>query len=1186
MVSFQMSDNLLHLKEKAVSIGNKSNPPFTAERFLVALIDWMMADESNGPMELRAAATGLEVIVGPKNIPRARQILLEYIDQKDASFLDDLYMKKKLQEAAKCVAERNPEAPVINVTELFERIVADPSETIKKIMCLKEQSLADVLRFSQQTEERIKPEDTEGTVDAEEADESEKSEESEKVAEAKSEKKQDPMDSELTEDEIDQLFAELERRLQEDAEKQEKQKANQKAGIGELTREVKKIREELQRVIFGQDKAINTFASGYFQAGMAELMGKQKKRPRATFLFAGPPGVGKTFLAETVAETLGLPYRRFDMSEYSDKEATLQFSGSDKVYRNGKPGNVTSFVEKHPKCVLLFDEIEKAHLNVIHLFLQMLDAGRLRDSYNDNEVSFSDALIIMTTNAGKQLYEECEDLSAVSRKVVLAALEKDVNPVTKEAFFPAAICSRFATGNVVMFNHMEAHNLKAIVEQEMKRNAEDIKEQLQIECKIDDSVYTALLLAEGGAADARTVRSRAETFFNSELYELFRFVGSEKVNTDINCIEKIHIFIDLQSAADEVKNLFCMESRAKALVVADKETVAKCMTYCDEAELIGAQNADDAVEVLKNNSIDFVLLDMEYGAEDKVGKPLNVADVQTPAREFCCFMQSQNKALPLYMLEKEESCLSTEETNSFLSQGIRKVVRLRDMDAFAAEMKNVVSCLHQHASMEKLARENKLITFETAQTLSEDGTAAEIRLFDLKLDVAVDADDAKNILSAVSKPDVRFEDVIGAKDAKEELKYFVEYLKNPKKYMGTGVKAPKGIIFYGPPGTGKTLLAKAMACEAGVTFIAAEGNQFLMRSLGEGPEKVHQLFRTARKYAPSILFIDEIDAIAKERGTEMSGDTGTLTAFLTEMDGFSTDPSRPVFVLAATNFDVEPGSRKSLDPALMRRFDRRICIDLPDKEDRMQFLQMKIKKNQALQISAQQVENIATRANGMSLAELDSVVELALRSAIRAGQTIVGDALFEESLETFNNGEVKQWDASQLERVARHEAGHALVSMLGGEKPTYLTIVARGSHGGYMQHAPQEGKAIYTRDELLARIRTSLAGRAAEIVYYGTQDGISTGASGDFASATSMAHQMICTYGMDDEFGLAVIPDMIAADGTMSVEVRKRINCILKEQMQETVRLISENKDRIDSLVQELLAKNHLNAAEIEAALA
>jgi len=246
MVSFQMSDNLLHLKEKAVSIGNKSNPPFTAERFLVALIDWMMADESNGPMELRAAATGLEVIVGPKNIPRARQILLEYIDQKDASFLDDLYMKKKLQEAAKCVAERNPEAPVINVTELFERIVADPSETIKKIMCLKEQSLADVLRFSQQTEERIKPEDTEGTVDAEEADESEKSEESEKVAEAKSEKKQDPMDSELTEDEIDQLFAELERRLQEDAEKQEKQKANQKAGIGELTREVKKIREELQ----------------------------------------------------------------------------------------------------------------------------------------------------------------------------------------------------------------------------------------------------------------------------------------------------------------------------------------------------------------------------------------------------------------------------------------------------------------------------------------------------------------------------------------------------------------------------------------------------------------------------------------------------------------------------------------------------------------------------------------------------------------------------------------------------------------------------------------------------------------------------------------------------------------------------------------------------------------------------
>lgn len=303
------------------------------------------------------------------------------------------------------------------------------------------------------------------------------------------------------------------------------------------------------------------------------------------------------------------------------------------------------------------------------------------------------------------------------------------------------------------------------------------------------------------------------------------------------------------------------------------------------------------------------------------------------------------------------------------------------------------------------------------------------------------------------------------------------------------------------------------------------------------------------------------------------------------MDGFVNDSSKPVFVLAATNFDVEPGKDKSLDPALMRRFDRRVYIDLPNKDDRIRFLKMKIEKNHALDISNTRIDNIAMRATGMSLAELDSVVELALRSAIREGSTSVNDAILEEAFETFNSGEVKKWDVSQLERVARHEAGHAFLCWLSGETPSYLTIVARGNHGGYMQHAEQEGKAIYTKDELLARIRTSLGGRAAEIAYYGERDGISTGASGDLASATNVAQQIVCTYGMDDEFGLAVVHGAVASNGTMSVEVRASVNRILKEQMSEAVKLISENKDKIDSLVEELMSKNHLNGSEIEQAI-
>ena len=193
-------------------------------------------------------------------------------------------------------------------------------------------------------------------------------------------------------------------------------------------------------------------------------------------------------------------------------------------------------------------------------------------------------------------------------------------------------------------------------------------------------------------------------------------------------------------------------------------------------------------------------------------------------------------------------------------------------------------------------------------------------------------------------------------------------------------------------------------------------------------------------------------------------------------------------------------------------------------------------------------------AAGMSLAELESVLELALRTAIRSGDFKVTDDILEEAFETFNSGEEKVWDISQLERVARHEAGHAFICWHSGECPSYLTIVARGDHGGYMQHADNEGKAIYTKDELLAKIRTSLGGRASEIVYYGEKDGISTGASGDLEHATATARNLLCRYGMSEEFGLGVVRE---TDTAMSPAVRDGVNGILKEQMELLIQIRS-----------------------------
>lgn len=958
-----------------------------------------------------------------------------------------------------------------------------------------------------------------------------------------------------------------------------------KTYLSELTEDIKKKYGELVDTVMGQEHAINTFISGLFRSELIAKTQKNRHRPKATFLFAGPPGVGKTYLAETVAKLILLPFRRFDMSEYCDKEASLEFIGSDAVYKNGQRGNFTKFIAEHPKSVILLDEVEKAHINIIHLFLQILDAGQVRDSYTDETLSLKDTILIFTTNAGKQLYNSSEstNLSTLSKKVILKSLEKDVNPQTGQPFFPAAICSRFASGNVVMFNHLSAEVLRRIAKDQIAGNVREFEKEFGIRIDIDEDVYTALLLSEGGNVDGRTIRARAESFFHDELYELFRLITSEKTAADLNKVGRVRISVELPDNRPDIAELFESGDSDTALLFTSGEYADRCRSGFSSGTFLDAQDTETAARLLKENDVRCILIDLNYGRET-THHYLNLEDEASQSRSFLHYIREYHSDIPVYILETPAYSVKDEEKISFLRSGAEGFVTLdEDGTEFVSQMEQISQVLHQRNSINKLSRSNKVIRFETAQTVEPDDETAVIKLFDLTLATAVDAEDSENILSSVSKPDITFDKVIGAEDAKSELKYFVEYLKNPKKYMGTGISAPKGVLLYGPPGTGKTMLAKATASASDVTFISAEGNQFMKSYVGEGAEKVHEIFRTARKYAPAIIFIDEIDTIARAR----TGDRNTveseaaLTAMLAEMDGFKSNCAKPVFVLAATNYDVDGAGEKRLDPAILRRFDRRIYVDLPNREERTKYLKMRISNSRIMEIGEEKIENIAIRSTGMSLAELASVIELAMRSAIKDGNLKVTEKIFDEAFEEFNSGERKHWNDDLLKRVARHEAGHAFLCWYGGENPSYLTIVARSNHGGYMQHDDNEGKALYTRKEMIDRIRTSLGGRASEIVYYGEEDGVSTGASGDLVSATNYARSMICEYGMSERFGLAAIGSHAAFSSNLTADIYEEINRILSEELKNAIDIIAANKATIDALVDELMAKNHLSGDEI-----
>ena len=1144
MTNVKNSELLNEIIEFSKNIGKAQT--VTAEKFLVALLCGVSKEKTFSGSEFVATVTEK---LKSLNITaeQLKSKLLEYIEGGNGSFYDGLYMQKMIFEAKDAVEKEGGESLMPSV--LFNKIIDNPSDAIKAAMG--------------ENKENVDAQTVQNIVD--------------EILPSDETKDDEEMLAEIRES-ASKIKAMLD--LGKELHAQE-EKPSVKEEISKLVDKVKTLQSELLDTVYGQDNAVNVFTTGYFQAELLSMTDIDRKKPRATYLFAGPPGVGKTFLAEVAAEKLSLPFMRFDMSEYADKEANLEFCGSDKVYKNAKSGNVTGFVSEHPKCILLFDEVEKAHLCVIHLFLQMLDAGRLRDNYTDEEVSFKDAIIIFTTNAGKQLYESESDgdFSSLSRKVVLKALRNDINPLSGSSYFPAALCSRFASGNVIMFNHIMAHDLRHIAKKEILRSASNFSKNAGVSVDIDEKVYTALLFSEGGNADARMIKSRAESFFNGEIYELLRLVASDKVQTSISDLTKIEFVTEIDESS-EAYNLFFGEEKLTALVFGSDKTVRNCKKVCKDVEIISAKTVDEAKNIISHKDICVILIDLSYGKRGSV-KYLNIEDQESVSADMFDYLTKLGQSLPVYVLETSAYSLTEEEKMSLFKEGARDVVRLDDKIGNA--LKQICVNVYQQQNMNLLAKTNKVVSFTTAQTVSKNGKKATIKLIDFDMAAAVDAEDSCGFVTKNNKPDVDFDDIIGAQDAKSELKYFAEYLRSPKKFAAAGVKMPKGALLYGPPGTGKTMLAKALAAQSGVTFIYTEGNKFLKKYVGEGPEKVHDLFRSARKYAPTIVFIDEIDAIAKERhGDErVAAGEETLTALLAEMDGFNVDSTKPVFVLAATNFDVAPGSPRSLDQALVRRFDRRIYVDLPTDEERKQFMLRKCAKNAMFDISEQDIDNLAVRTVGMSLSDLDSIFEFALRQALRAELNKVKADILDEAFETYVNGEKKNWSEAEVERVARHEAGHAFLCWQSGETPSYLTIVARSDHGGYMQHDSTEKKTIYTKDELLSRIRVALGGRAAEIVCYGECGGVSTGASGDLVSATAIAERIVCSYGMVDECGLAVSDPRTLRSGDVAKEVRKAVNKLLSEQMAQAIEKIRANKDMLDVLSNELMQKSHLSANEI-----
>ena len=436
---------------------------------------------------------------------------------------------------------------------------------------------------------------------------------------------------------------------------------------------------------------------------------------------------------------------------------------------------------------------------------------------------------------------------------------------------------------------------------------------------------------------------------------------------------------------------------------------------------------------------------------------------------------------------------------------------------------------------------------------------------------------------------IKFDDVAGEEEAKENLQEVVNYLHDPSKYKEIGASMPKGILLVGPPGTGKTMLAKAVAGEANVPFFSMSGSEFVEMFVGMGASKVRDLFSQAKEKAPCIVFIDEIDAIGQKRGGGQYGGNDereqTLNQLLTEMDGF--DSSNGVIILAATN------RPESLDPALTRpgRFDRRVPVELPDLLGREAILKVHAKKIKI----AEDVDfnKVARMASGASGAELANIVNEAALRAVRDGRRFATQADLEESIEVVIAGYQKKnaiMTDHEKKIVSYHEIGHALVAALQSHSAPVqkITIVPRTSGAlGYTMQVEEGNHYLMTQEEMENKIATLTGGRAAEETVFGS---ITTGASNDIEQATKLARAMITRYGMSKDFDMVALETVtnqylggdasLACSADTQTEIDRQVVALVKQQHEKALKILADNRAKLDELASFLYEKETITGEQ------
>lgn len=895
--------------------------------------------------------------------------------------------------------------------------------------------------------------------------------------------------------------------------------------------QAKQVKQQLHEKVIGQPLAIEGISSHL----CALLLSQHHNKHLGVSTFLGASGTGKTYLAGCIGDiftdTLSLEYqvKVLHMEQYSDAKDVLKLFGTGSQYIDSALGDLTLSVTKNPRAIILFDEIEKAHPEVVQSLLTLIDKGYALDQTTKRKIDFSLCYFIFTSNIGSSEFSAAKANLDFDPVELLTRRNTD-----KDRVLSPEMANRLAAGNITVFKPFKAKDLVKIAHREVVNSSQH--------CKIKWPVAALpeiILASLGGGATPRSIATQLSKLEGRIINELI----DKLTDNQMTCLNRIHF-----------SSTPLLEQEMTSISVVSSQTYLPTCVVSNIKVFSGTDLS--SIKAAFASKTDTILIDESS------------LTVETP---------SVIQLMKMYPEKVIYTCSFESQPSKFtsLSQTIQSHYGMNE-SARTETFNQVISQVQSQSRLIK-ATENALtrnigVTFDFGYHLVNEGIEVGFCGFSQKQRVSTK--DAKlPFLSFAGKPTGSLNDVVGLESVKKRLSLIARSMEDKHSLLAERFSVPKGYLLTGAPGTGKTHLARSLAANCDMFFFAVNAADLL---LGNPVDNINRLFDVARRYAPSIIFLDEIDSIAKSRQLTGAQHAVVVNALLTAMDGFHQDDSK-IFILAATN------NADELDSALKRagRFDRTIYFNLPCKEARAVCVQQWFDK-QHLDLAPCLKEELVTMLEGATIGRIREIFNHSVLCSVEENITWHSQSLIEE-IRAAKLGSVsltlKQSEA-QIANTAYHEAGHLVAhKLLLPDVPVdFASIQPRGAALGMVVPGQSENEPVLSKHRIKAYLQVLLAGIAAEQMIGLKGDAQTIGGTDDRKKATHLAKRAIVDWGMSEQFGLAIPSELNISD----IQVNTEINDWLTSAFNDVRDLLSNNKLLLDKVNDALIENEQLDKSDIE----